>query len=348
MLKLKDRQLNVLGLVVQLFTTTGQPVGSATLKKLGVNASSATIRNDLALLEELGFLEKTHVSSGRIPSNQGYRYYVDHLLHPTLLDTNAELKIQKSFGDRFIEMDDLLQKSASILSNLTNMTAFVLGPNHNERVLSEFHLLPISKTKGMAIIVTSGGNVESQIFPIPEQLTDNDFERMQELVKERFVGESFTRIYQRLKTELPITLQKYVTNPQLVIDLFELILDHVFEDKVYVSGQMNLLDAVDSGDIEQFRKLFMLLNDNHELMSIVPKSDQEIDIKIGDEISNELLSDMTLITAKYQVFDNSGILALIGPRKMAYDKTIGIIQSFQSEMQNQVINYLSKLGNSKL
>ena len=344
---LKERQLNVLCLVVQLFTTTGQPVGSATLKNLGINASSATIRNDLALLEELGFLEKTHVSSGRIPSNKGYRYYVDHLLKPKPMPDAEYIELRNSFGDGFFEMDDLLKKSVSILSGLTDMTTFILGPSHNERILTDFRLIKVGHNKGMAIIMTSSGNVESQIFPIPEQLTNDDFEQMKKIVHNRFIGENFTTIYQRLRTELPITLQKYVTAPQIVIDLLEMILDHVFQDKVYVSGQMNLLDTADSGDLEKIKQLFMLLNNDKELMDIVPQRTKDLEILIGNEINNELLDDLTLITAKYQVNDyDSGVIALIGPRQMPYDQMVGIVEGFKVEMQNQVTNYYNMLKDS--
>ena len=344
---LKERQLDVLGLVVQLFTTTGQPVGSATLKNLGVNASSATIRNDLALLEELGFLEKTHISSGRIPSTRGYRYYVDHLLSPKLMNSDEKLALQRSFGSDFFEMDDLLKKSVKILSNLTDMTTFILGPDHNERVLVDLHLIPISKTKGMVIIMTSDNNVDSQIFPIPEQLTSEDLECMVNIASERFIGENFTTIYQRLRTELPLTLQRYVSNPHEVINLFEVIFDHAFEDRVYVSGQMNLLDAADSDDRNKFKQLFNLLNNEHDLVSIVPKMDQEIEVVIGDEINNNLLKNMTLITARYKIDEcDSGVIALIGPRKMSYDETIGIVESFRQEMQKQILNYFNALGSS--
>lgn len=341
---LKERQLNILGLVVQLFTTTGQPVGSATLKKLGVEASPATIRNDLATLEDLGFLEKTHVSSGRIPSNEGYRYYVDHLLNPTPLQDVEYRHLQQSFGDGFFEMDDLLQKSVSILSKLTNMTTFVLGPNHNDYILTDLKIMPISLRKAMVVLVTNDNDVDSQMIPLPEQLTNKDFEQIMNIVKERFIGESFITIYQRIRTELPITLQRYVTNPSLVISLLESILDNAFEDKVYVSGQMNLLDAINNDDTIKLKKLFRLLNDDHQLIDIVPTIDRNINVVIGDEINNDLLNDMTLITAKYQVSKvNQGVIALIGPKTMQYDQTLGIVESFQHEMQRQLTNYHNQL-----
>lgn len=344
---LKQRQLDVLRLVVQMFTATGQPVGSTTLKNAGINASTATIRNDLALLEQLGLLEKTHVSSGRVPSMQGYRLYVDHLLQLPDLDINEIQHIQETFNGTYRAVDDLIEQSVKTLSQLTHYTAFAVEPEMGKKELTGFRLIPLNASQIMAVIITNHGSVESHIFSTHGEIDERDLEHLIEIVEQRFIGESMAVIRQRLQIEFPLTLRNLYANANTLIDLLEVIFSKVFEDKIYVSGQMNLLNDDSITNVNQFKQIYSLINDEEQLLDLLPTMNEPVEIKIGQEIHNDLLANMSLIAANYHVEGHgSGIIALLGPSKMAYAKTIGLIDCFRKELENQVSDYYQVLDSS--
>lgn len=344
---LKDRQLDILRLVVQMFTATGQPVGSTTLKDAGINASTATIRNDLASLERQGLLEKTHVSSGRIPSMLGYRFYVDHLL--TLPDLNHEelLEIRHAFSGKYRAMNDLIEQSVSQLSKLTCYTAFAIEPEMGERVLTDFRLIPLGGSRIMAVVITNKGNVESHLLSTQGQLNQDDLNSLLTIVQGCFIGETMATVQQKLRTELPITLRNTYSKAPVLLSMLESIFGKVFEDKVYVSGRMNLLNDETVRSVDQFKQIYSLMNDRERLLNIIPPMTEPIEVKIGDELHNELLSGMSLIAANYHVDGHGdGVIALLGPAKMSYARTIGLINSFRKELENQVSDYYKVLDSS--
>ena len=186
---LTDRQLMILQVIVDDFIRSGQPIGSRSLsKKSDITFSSATIRNDMADLEEMGFIEKTHTSSGRVPSEKGYRYYVDHLLTPPLV-RNEEIQMLNSvFVDRFYELEKIVQKSAQILSEITNYTAIVLGPKVRDNKLKKISLVPLNKEAAVAIIVTDTGHVENKLITLPPTIDVNQIEKMVNILNDQLVG----------------------------------------------------------------------------------------------------------------------------------------------------------------
>ena len=163
---LTDRQLLIFQVIVDDFIRSAQPVGSRSLsKKEEISFSSATIRNEMADLEELGFIEKTHTSSGRIPSEKGYRYYVDHLLSPQSVKSTRDVSmIQSIFAERIFEFEKIIQRSAKILSELTNYTSIVLGPAVSINKLKRIQIIPLNKETAVAIFVTDTGHVENRTF----------------------------------------------------------------------------------------------------------------------------------------------------------------------------------------
>ena len=247
---LTQRQSEILRLIIQNYTSSGIPVGSKTLMEDGVKASSATIRNDMKALEDAGLLLKTHSSSGRIPSALGYRHYVDHLLKPARVTNDDLQQIRLSLSK---EINEIIQQSAEILSELTSYTTFSLGPEIKDRRLTGFRIVPLNSRQVIAIVVTDKGNVESQVFTLPENLGSQDLEKIVRIVNERLVGDPLMTVYHKLRTEIPMILHRYFQTTEGISNLFDTILGHAFEDKIYVSGQMNLLDYELHQDLEQFK-----------------------------------------------------------------------------------------------
>lgn len=337
---LTDRQLNILRLLIQTYTSTGVPVGSKTLMNEGIKASSATIRNDLGLLEEYGLIEKTHSSSGRVPSVEGYRYYVDNLLQPSSVSSTDLSVIRGSFSQGFSAIDDIIKRSAEILSDLTSYTAFSLGPDVKDRRLTGFRMVPLNNQQIMAIIVTDKGNVESQVFHIPEDVSNEDLEKMIQLINDTLVGEPLLTVYQKLKTDIPLLLQQYFQRTTGIMNLFDSILSQAFEERVFVGGQMNLLDFDGLTDLSQFKSVYSLMDNPDQLTALIGPTDSEIDVRIGREINNDLLQNMSLITASYEVAGHGkGTIALLGPTNMSYSKVLGLVDAFRTELSHELTEY---------
>ncbi|MGO3732968.1 MAG: heat-inducible transcriptional repressor HrcA [Vagococcus sp.] len=344
---LSDRQLNIFHLLVKLYTETGMPVGSITLMKHGIKASSATIRNDLVKLEDLGLIQKMHSSSGRIPSVKGYRYYVDHLMEPSEVSSNEIVQIRQLFNRRYNATNEIIEFSAKILSELTSYTAFSLGPEVKERKLTGFRIVPLNNNQLIAIVVTDQGYVESQVFSIPQSISSEDIEKMTRIINERLVGESLLTVYHKLRTEIPLVLQKYFTNSANVLYLFEEVFTQAFDEQVYVGGGMNLLNSDMVTDVSEFKSVYSLISDTEQLTELILPEDSGVKIKIGDELNNDLLQNMSLITASYDVSDHGkGVIALLGPTSMSYSKLLGLVNVFTDELSGHLDSYYRGLDTS--
>lgn len=337
-----DRQKTILRLIIQEYTNTGNPVGSKKLMEEGIQSSSATIRNDMKALEEHGLLLKTHSSSGRIPSMEGYRYYVDFLLRPSEVQRDDLETIRHSFGREFHEINDIIKQSAEILSDLTSYTAFSLGPEVKERKLTGFRIVPLNDRQVIAVIVTDKGNVQNQVFTIPTTITSQDLEKMTQIINDKLVGQPLLTVYHKLRTEIPMILHRYFQTPDGMMNLFESMLGHAFEEKVFVSGRMNLLDFSGKQDIEQLKSVYSFMQNTDavsHLLSSETKDDQ-IAIRIGTEIGNTLLDDMSMITATYEVQGHGkGTIALLGPTSMPYSKMFGLVDVFRHELASKLGAY---------
>ncbi|MFW7432964.1 heat-inducible transcriptional repressor HrcA [Vagococcus carniphilus] len=341
---LSERQLNILHMLVKIYTETGVPVSSKTLMNHGINASSATIRNDLAKLEEFELIQKMHSSSGRVPSIKGYRFYVDHLMTPVEMTNHEVIKIRQMLNQRYNATNEIIEQSAKILSDLTSYTAFSLGPEVKERKLTGFRIVPLNRNQLIAIIVTDQGYVESQVFSIPNDISSEDIEKMIRIINDRLVGENLLTVYHKLRTEIPLVLQKYFSNSSNVLYLFEEVFNQAFDDQIYISGGMNLLNSEVLTDVAEFKSIYSLISDSDKLTEILLPDTTGVDIKIGDEIENELLLNMSLITASYEVPEHGkGVIALLGPTSMSYSKLLGLVNVFKDELSGHLDSYYRSL-----
>ncbi len=341
---LTNRQQDILRLIIQHYTQTGQPVGSKKLMEEGIDASSATIRNEMKTLEDQGLLQKTHSSSGRVPSIEGYRFYVDHLLQPGRVDKQEMQTIRRSFGGEFHEIDEIIQQSANILSQLTSYTALSLGPDVKERKLTGFRIVPLNNRQVIAIIVTDKGNVESQVFGIPASISGEDLEKMVRIINDKLIGESLITVYHRLRTEIPMILHKYFQTTEGILALFDTMLGQAFEEKVFVGGRMNLLDFEGSNDVNQFKLMYTLMKDPEEMNQLLIPENQGIQIRIGNELGNQLFQNMSLIQASYEIDGHGqGTIALLGPTSMQYSRMFGLIDAFRHELALKLADYYRSL-----
>ncbi len=308
---LTQRQKKILQAIVRQYTSTGQPVGSKHLaEKLPFKVSSATVRNEMAVLEDNDLILKEHSSSGRIPSKRGYRYYVDNLLDPQAVTDNDLVVIQNSLGTGFQKIDEIISHSADILSNLTSYTAFTLKPEQESVRLSGFRVVPLGNHKVIAILVTDSGEVENQSFTLPPDIDTDAMQAVIRMINDQLVGLPLSEVVKRLKDDIPLQVLHYMHSP----------------------------------DGFAIQSLYGLLDKNDNLSNILDStltSDNGVNVKIGQEISkNKLLDDYSLITASYNVEQyGRGIIAVLGPTRMPYSRTIGIVNAFRQELAKRLLDF---------
>ncbi|AMV61611.1 Heat-inducible transcription repressor HrcA [Pediococcus damnosus] len=342
MVLLTDRELLILKAIVQIYTDDGQPVGSkALVSKLPIHVSSATIRNEMATLEEMGLLKKTHSSSGRVPSIKGYRYYVDHLLKPDKVQSSDLRKIRSSFNQQFQEIDDIVAESADMLSQLTSYTAFTVKPELKDAKLEGFRLVPLGNHRVMAILVTDNGSVQNRTFKVPKNVNPEALESVIRIINDQLVGLTLGEVFKRLETDIPIQVGKYIETPEGFLDVFEEILKKSSTEHFFVGGRLNLLNFSKHPDPSSIRSLYSLMGRSTDLASVLGGSlDHNIQVQIGNEITNNLLKNYSLITATYDVDQHGkGVIAILGPTSMPYSRMIGLVGAFRTELAQRLIDY---------
>ncbi|WP_082233785.1 heat-inducible transcriptional repressor HrcA [Halobacillus massiliensis] len=331
---LTDRQLLILQVIIDDFILTAQPVGSRSIaKKEGINHSPATVRNDMADLEELGFLEKTHSSSGRVPSEKGYRFYVDHLLSPLQLSKREIVTIEQAFQDRMMEFERVVQKSAGILSELTNYTSIILGPEVFETKLKQLQIVPLNEQSAIAILVTDTGHVEHRTFTIPVEMIPSQLEKMVNILNDRLKGVPLVGLYEKLQTEIYELIKKHTDEHELAFSYLQAALLDEHQTKLYIGGKTNILMQPEFKDLEKVRSLYAIIEKENEMASLLRSDQQGLHIRIGHENRIDAMQNCSLITASYTLGNEQvGTIALLGPTRMEYNRGISLLNVLSKQM----------------
>ncbi|WP_153123361.1 heat-inducible transcriptional repressor HrcA [Peribacillus tepidiphilus] len=330
---LTDRQLLILQVIIDDFIQSAQPVGSRTLsKKEEITFSSATIRNDMSDLEELGFIEKTHTSSGRVPSEKGYRYYVDHLLSPQKLKNEDVMKLRSIFAERIYELEKIVQRSAQILSELTNYTAIALGPKVKENRLKRLQIVPISHETAVAIIVTDTGHVENKMISLPSDFNINEMEKMVNILNAKLIGVPLVDLKDKIYKEVALLLRQQISNYDSMMHAVAQSLDVAPNEKLFFGGKTNMLSQPEFHDINKVRSLLTMIEQEKDMYKLLKKNPVGIHVKIGREIEDPVMEDCSLITATYSIGDERlGTIAILGPTRMEYSRVISLLKIFSED-----------------
>ncbi|MFT8766248.1 MAG: heat-inducible transcriptional repressor HrcA, partial [Lentilactobacillus hilgardii] len=314
MLVLTDRQKDILKIIIRDYTRTGMPVGSKALaSEFPTHVSSATVRNDMAALESKGLITKTHFSSGRVPSMQGYRYYVDNLVQPDPLDDSAEDLIKSSFNIEFNRIDEIIQESAKVLSDLTSYMAVTFNPEPgNNLKLGGFRLVKLDDRQVMAIIVTNTGHVVDKIFRLTN-VSSEQLETIVNIINSELVGKPISQVADKLRIDIPMLMTKYIQTPQGFLKIFGEMLSEAGRDKVHVDGKLNLLKFAERQNIDRLKPLYNLLDTEDTVQKIINPDSHDVQVRIGSELRNDLLKDYSIITGTYDLNEyGHGVIAVIG------------------------------------
>ena len=328
---LTSRQEKVLEIIIREYVKNVTPVGSKLICD-ELNCSSATVRNEMSILESVGYLEKTHISSGRIPSEKGYRYYVDNLMKPKEMTGEEMLKLQTIFNNNKLEINDCLKRSLEIISDLTDYTSVVLGSNSSENKLKKVEVLPLDSDKLIAIIITDKGHIEhKQINVYGVQL--DEISKTVELINKLIVGTPINEVKEKLEFEIKPIINQYVKQHESIYNAFyDVFNDFVMKSDVSFVGRTKILNQPEFNNVEKIKKIFTKLDDD-TLLDTITEDDKDINIYIGNE--SHLDEDVTVIKTKYKTGDDEGVIAIIGPKRMEYAKVVSLLNYIKENLDKK-------------
>ena len=326
---LSERQKKILKLIVESYIRQAKPVSSNQLcKKL--KCSSATIRNEMSDLEEFGYLEKTHTSSGRVPSEEGYRYYVDNLMEAKKMNGEEMLKLQIIFHNQSLELSDCINKSLQVISDMTSYTAVVLGKASHENLLKEVRVVPLSNSQLIVIVVTDRGKVEHKNITL-ENVSMDDIKKTVELINNLIVGTPIDEVSTKLEFEIKPIISKYVEQHQQLYNAIYNVFTDITNTDISVVGRTKFLEQPEFDNVDKIRDLFKKLDDKDLLQEIKRDDSNNIEVYIGSE--NKLDNDVTIIKTNFKTDSEEGTLAIIRPKRMEYDRVVSILEYLKENIE---------------
>ena len=318
---LTERQNNILKLIIEEYSKVPVPVGSKSICD-ELNCSPATVRSEMAKLEEEGYLEKTHVSSGRIPSEKGYKYYVNNLMKPKEMTGEDMLNLQTIFQNKSLVLSDAIEKSLEIISEITNYTAIVLG-NKSESRLKKVEVIPLSNDNLLAIVITDNGHVENKKIDL-ENTNLDEISKIVELINKLIVGTPIDEISEKLEFEIKPIIGQYVRNHEMIYNAFyNAFSDLKDSNDMTMKGKNNLIELEEFSNNAQKIKSLINKFENKDIISSIKEEDGGINVYIGTE--NNIDEDLTVIKTKYNAQGEEGTLAIIGPKRMDYDRVVSLL-----------------------
>src|SRR5690625_93619 len=299
----------------------------------------------MAELEKMGYLAKTHSSSGRIPSQKGYRYYVDHLVSLSETDIDNVQVIKHLIQDGFYEFEKIVQMSAEILSDLTNYTTIILGPEVFETRLKQIQIVKLSSRTAIAILITNTGLVEHRSFIIPEEINSSEIEKLVNILNDRLIDVPMVQLLERLDEEIISLLRNNINMFDHMLDHLKEVLSDEQDAKLYIGGKTNLLTQPEFNDIERIHSFYLMLEQEREIANILKQATDTLQVTIGYENDYKLIQDFTLVMAPYRLGNEYiGTIALIGPTRMQYQRSITLLKTLSQEMTEVFHDlYLDKL-----
>ena len=333
---LSDRKMKILHAVIKNYLETGEPVGSRTISKYtDLNLSSATIRNEMADLEELGYILQPHTSAGRIPSDKGYRLYVDMLME----EKEQELsEMQEQMLDKADKMEQLLKQAARVLASNTNYATMVSTPMNNSNKIKFIQLSMVDEEQVIAVIVLGGNVIKNKIIDVEEPLSNENLLKLNMLLNTTLNGMSIEEInlglIARLKEQAGI-------HSSVISNVLDAVADaiQVEEDmQIYTSGATNIFKYPELSDNQSAQEIINAFEEKQQLTELVTQTlakedNTGIQVYIGDETPVQTMKDCSVVTATYELGDGmKGTIGIIGPKRMDYEHVLKSMKRLQSEL----------------
>lgn len=335
---LDDRKKRILEAVIEEYNATAEPVGSTKIaNEYNLGFSSATIRNEMANLEELGYLEQPHVSAGRIPSSSGYRLYVDTIMKEKTLSQKEKQIIDEILKEDIIKFDTLIKEASNILARLTNYASIAIGPQMDNCQVEEIKLVKIGHDRLMIVILADNGIIKESIIKYDGVIPEENIEIFNNYLNYKLKGMNFNQIYENINSYVEGELYNISTNiVPLVMELNNLLVDKNVE--VHMEGAKNLLNLPELKQESTLKNFLNIIETQDALKELLKNGyDGNINVYIGQENVFDDLKDFTIITYKQKINDKElGTIGLIGPKRMDYKKVIPVIKYVGDALQEKI------------
>lgn len=330
-----ERKQKVLRAIIMDYINTAEPVGSRTIaRKYDLGVSSATIRNEMADLEELGLIEQPHTSAGRIPSDKGYRYYVDHLMGEDSLVNDEQERIRKFFTERITRLDQLYHETCKILSDLSPYVTMIMTPTKSTGCLEQLQLIPVSPFQAVLVIITDVGLVHHRTVDFPVPVSEERLAEIRRVLFEKLKGHSISDVNNTLMREISGELQKELDIVDAIFDMMDEAVKSSGEEKVFMEGTLKILNQPEFRDVDRVREVLTFLQDESILKELLHgKNEIGMNFTIGDELSHDEINRCSMVTCTYSINGNTlGNIGILGPTRMEYGKSASLIREVAEQL----------------
>jgi heat-inducible transcriptional repressor len=332
---LDERKKKVLQAIVEEYINTAEPVSSGSITKgHGLDYSSATIRNDMAQLESIGFLDKPHTSAGRVPSAEGYRYYVNELLKEDNLTLEEIKYIQNKLKIKVNEIEDLTKVATTTLSEITHYTTVAVGPKADKQIIEEIKFVSLGQRMLMVVIVTDTGLVKETIIKFDEDITESQVDTLNNLFNTRLRGKPLSKIDKPMAEYIFSEVHYSIGIMKAIIEQINRIVEEE-NNNIFLEGAKKSFDLPEFKSMKVAKNFVNLLDAKDEMVEIFNSGDAEdINVFIGDDDENSNLKDFSIITFKHTIGDKDlGTIGIIGPKRMDYAKVISVMKYISKKLK---------------
>lgn len=335
-MSLNDRKVQILQAIINDYIETAEPVGSRTIaKKYNLGISSATIRNEMSDLEEMGFIMQPHASSGRIPSDLGYRLYVDHLMQKRELSFDEQRYLQSVISRDISQIDYLMEETAKIISALTSYTTFISEPVGQRARIKQIRLLPLDMTSVLLVIVTEDNFMKNHVIKMGTVPEEETIFEISMYLNRAFQGCALLQIDQTIISILQMELGEYKGLLKPILKALKATMEAAEKVQLHMSGTKNILAFPEFSDISKAKSLFQTLEEKDVITTMLEESKcNDLQIVIGSENTVQSMKDCSIITATYKLSDDTrGTIGIVGPTRMDYSQVISVLNGMVKNIE---------------
>jgi heat-inducible transcriptional repressor len=340
---LSDRKRAILKAIVSDYIQRAEPVGSRTLaRRYNLGISPATIRNEMADLDEMGYLEQPHTSAGRIPSYMGYRYFVDSLMETERLSPADEERLTRALQQRLSKIDTVFSQATRVLSEVSQYVSLIMTPIFGQQVFQQLQLVPLDTHYVVVLLVTDTGLVQNRVMEIPPGVSAAELDQIAQVFTKLLRGMPLENLSSSFLQELYSVFSR--RNKTLQHFLVELVASFGYtgEEKVYLGGTTNILKQPEFSDVEKVRSLLQVLEErDHLCRLLMDTASEDIAITIGEENKCILMKDCSIVTACYEINGRRvGTIGVLGPTRMDYARVVSVVEYMQKLLSKALAEFL--------
>ena len=339
-MELDERKIKILNSIIQTYLITGEPVGSRTISKYtDLNLSSATIRNEMSDLEDLGYIVQPHTSAGRIPSDKGYRFYVDNLMKEKIAEVDEMKDVLIEKADK---LDHLLKHVAKLLATNTNYATMISAPQYKRNKLKFIQLSRVEENQLLGVVMLEGNMIKNRLIEVDERVSEDEVAKLNILINTFLQGLNLQEINMELIQRMKVQAEGYGQIIGHIIDAIAVVIQEEDDLEIYTSGTTNLLKYPELGDREKASELLYMMEEKKALSELIVDQEDSgeenknpIQIYIGSESPVSTMKDCSIVTATYELEEGvQGTIGIIGPKRMDYKKVVGNLQTMMNQLDD--------------